>query len=180
ARWIAWAQDVADAMLELFWDDEAGGLFTTGADAERLITRAKDLVDNAVPSANGTAALALARLAALTGNDSYRERAEAILRLLAPVAEQHPTALTRTVAALDLVSSPITEIAVVGDRSDLVRAVQTRYLPNAVLAWGEPYRSPLFEGRDAGPDGGGLAYVCEDYACKVPVGGVEELLGQLS
>ena len=183
ARWVSWAQDTADAMLKLFWDDEAGGLFTTGGDAERLITRAKDLVDNAVPSANGTAALALLRLSALTGPDptgadTYRDRAEAILRLLAPVAEQHPSALTRTIAALDLASRPVTEVAVVGDRPDLVRVVHTRYLPNAVLAWGEPYRSPLFESRTAGPSGG-LAYVCENYVCKAPVDGVEELVAAL-
>ncbi len=183
--WIAWARQTADRMLELFWDDDAGGLFTTGADAERLITRSKDLVDNAVPSANGTAAIALLRLAALTGpdrdgTDRYRDRGEAILRLLAPVAEQHPSALTRTVAAADLASGPVTEIAVVGDRPDLVRAVQSRYLPNAVLAWGEPYPSPLFEARTAGPDDGGLAYVCENYACQAPVSGVEDLLAQLA
>jgi uncharacterized protein YyaL (SSP411 family) len=180
ARWIGWAQDAADAMVKLFWDDEAGGLFTTGDDAERLITRAKDLVDNAVPSANGTAAVALLRLSALVGpgrdgNDTYRERAEAILRLLAPLAEQHPSALTRTVAAADLASGAVTEVAVVGDRPDLVRAVQARYLPNAVLAWGEPYRSPLFESRAPG-----FAYVCENYACKAPVDGVEELVTALS
>jgi uncharacterized protein YyaL (SSP411 family) len=175
ARWISWAQDTADAMLRLFWDDEAGGLFTTGADAERLITRSKDIVDNAVPSANGTAAIALLRLAALTGHEPYRERAEAILRLLAPVAEQHPSALTRTVVAADLASAPVTEVAVVGDRPDLVRAVQSRYLPNAVLAWGERYPSPLFESRTDG-----LAYVCENYACKAPVAEVEELVGLLS
>jgi uncharacterized protein len=175
AHWIAWARETADGMVELFWDDEAGGLFTTGADAERLITRSKDLVDNAVPSANGTAAVALLRLAALTGEDSYRERAEAILRLLAPVADQHPSALTRTVAALDLASGPVTEVAVVGDQPDLVHAVHARYLPNVVLAWGEPYPSPLFESRTEG-----LAYVCENYACKAPVAGVEELVSQLS
>jgi uncharacterized protein YyaL (SSP411 family) len=99
---------------------------------------------------------------------------------LAPVAEQHPSALTRTVAAVDLASTPVTEIAVIGDRPDLVRAVQARYLPNAVLAWGDPYPSPLFESRSAGPDNRGLAYVCENYACQVPVDGVEELLAQLS
>ena len=58
-------------------------------------------------------------------------------------------------AALDLWNSGTTEIAVVGDRPDLVRAVAERYRPNTVLAWGEPYPSPLWDDRDAGPDGGG-------------------------
>ncbi len=174
ARWVAEARTVADAMLELFWDGEAGGLFTTGHDAERLITRSKDLIDNAVPSANGHGAVALLRLAALTGEDRYRDRAEGIIRLLAPTLAQHPTAFTRLLVAVDLAAAPITEVAIVGDRPDLVRAVQARYLPDTVLAWGEPYPSPLFEGRRDG-----LAYVCQNYACQAPVSEVPSLLGAL-
>ncbi len=62
-----------------------------------------------------------------------------------------------------------------GDRRDLVAAVHQRWLPNAVLAWGEPYPSPLFEGRREG-----LAYVCRNYACQAPVDRVEELVAQLA
>src|SRR5207253_3712931 len=51
ARWIDEARGAADSMLELFWDDNEGGLFTTGSDGERLITRAKDVLDNVIPSA---------------------------------------------------------------------------------------------------------------------------------
>src|SRR5690606_20926989 len=81
ARWIREATSTADGLLERFWDDEDGGLFTTGDDAEQLITRPKDLLDNATPSANSLAAVALQRLAALTGIERYYERAEDILRL---------------------------------------------------------------------------------------------------
>jgi len=174
ARWIAEARSVADAMLDLFWDEQSGGLFTTGHDAERLITRSKDLIDNAVPSANGHGAVALLRLGALTGDDRYRGRAEDIIRLLAPTLTQHPTAFTRLLVAVDLAAAPVTEVAIVGDRPDLVGAVHARYLPDAVLAWGEPYPSPLFEGRRDG-----LAYVCQDYACQAPVSEVPSLLGAL-
>ena len=66
------------------------------------------------------------------------------------------------------------EIAVVGERADLVAAVQARYLPSAVLAWGEPYDSPLWQGRAEG-----LAYVCRDFACQSPAATTEELLAQL-
>jgi uncharacterized protein YyaL (SSP411 family) len=175
AMWIDEARATADAMLDLFWDDEVGGLFTVGRDAEQLITRAKDLVDNVIPSANGSAAVALVRLAALTGEERYRERAEQILRLVAEPLRRHPTAFAHLLGAVDLLEAPVTEIAVMGDRPDLVRAVQARFLPNAVLAWGEPYPSPLFEGRTEG-----LAYVCRNYACQKPTDNVEDLLAQLA
>jgi uncharacterized protein YyaL (SSP411 family) len=176
ARWIDEARTAADAMLELFWDDGAGGLFTNGSDAETLITRSKDLIDNAVPSANGNGALALLRLGALVGEGYYTQRGEDILGLLAGLIRQHPTAFSRALGGVDLVAASATEIAVVGrDRTDLVRAVQSRYLPNAVLAWGEPYPSPLFEDRKDG-----LAYVCVNYACQAPVSDVDSLLAQLS
>jgi len=63
---------------------------------------------------------------------------------------------------------------VVGDRPDLVAEVHQRFLPNAVLAWGEPYASPLWEGRKDG-----FAYVCRDYACQAPVDTVDGLVAQL-
>jgi len=173
AEWVSEARLVADAMLDLFWDEERGGLFTTGRDAEQLITRAKDVLDNATPSANGSAAATLVRLAALTGEDRYREQAEAILRIVAGPLAQHPTAFAHLLQAVDFLASS-REVVVTGDRPDLVRAVQERYLPAAVLSWGEPYASPLWDGRDDG-----RAYVCEQFTCRTPATTVDELVAQL-
>ena len=181
ARWIDAARDTADRMLDLFWDADGGGLFTVGSDAEQLIVRAKDLIDGATPSANSVAAVALLRLSALTGEQRYAEKAEAIVRLVREPMTQQPTAFTALLAAVDLLVSGVTEIAVVGDVDlhdnvhDLVEAVQTRYLPTAVLAWGEPYESPLWESRDDGH-----AYVCKNYACQQPVTDPDALVAQLS
>ena len=61
-----------------------------------------------------------------------------------------------------------------GERPDLVAEVRRRYLPDAVLAWGEPYRSPLWEGRD-----GDAAYVCRNFACRLPATTLEALAAQL-
>ena len=119
---------VADAMLDLFWDDERSGLFTTGVDAERLITRDKDLQDNATPSANSLAAVALLRLAALTGEDRYRERAEAIIQLLGRLAVEHPLAFAHLLTAVDLLTGGITEV-VVAQRPCRSRASRARALP---------------------------------------------------
>jgi len=174
ARWTQLARETADALLELFWDPDEGGLFTTGKDAERLIVRAKDTIDGATPSANSVAAMALGRLGALTGEDRYTEAAWSILELLAGRAAGSPTAFTNLLAAADLLSGGITEVAVVGDRPDLVAAVAAGYRPAVVRAWGEPYPSPLWEGREAGK-----AYVCRNYACLEPVDTVDALVAQL-
>ncbi len=174
ARWIDAARSTGDALLDLFWDEERGGVFTTGSDAERLVARNKDLMDNATPSANSLAAVALLRLAALTGEERYRDRAERIMRLAGPLATQHPTAFGHLLAAVDLAVNGIDEVVVAGDRPDLVEAVQSRFLPGAVLAWGERYASPLWEGRDDG-----RSYVCRNYACRLPAEDPEALTAQL-
>jgi uncharacterized protein len=174
ARWIDAARSTAGALLDLFWDDERGGLFTTGSDAERLVARNKDLMDNATPSANSLAAVALLRLAALTGEARYRERAEQILRLTGSLATQHPTAFGHLLAAVDLAANGIDEVVVAGERPDLVEVVHSRFLPGAVLAWGERYPSPLWEGRDDG-----WAYVCRSYACQLPADDPAALAAQL-
>ena len=174
ARWIDDARAAADGLLELFWDGSAGGVFTTGDDAEKLVTRPKDLMDNATPSAQSLAACGLLRLAALTGESHYLDRAHEIIALFGPAAPQHPTAFGRALEAIDMAANGLDEVAVVGDRADLVSAVQTRYLPGAVLAWGEPYDSPLWADR---PEG--FAYVCRDFTCQSPAATPEDLVAQL-
>ncbi|HEX6236194.1 MAG TPA: thioredoxin domain-containing protein [Acidimicrobiales bacterium] len=175
ARWLDEARAVADDLVRLFGDDERGGVFTTGSDAEALVTRTKDLMDTATPSANSLAAVGLLRLAALVGDDTYRSHAEAILRLTGPLAAEHPTAFGHLLLAVDLAAHGIDEIVVAGDRPDLVRAVHERFLPSAVLAWGERYDSPLWAGRDDG-----RAYVCRNYACRLPATDVDTLVDQLA
>jgi len=138
------------------------------------VTRDKDLQDGAMPSANSTAAVALLRLAALTGEQRYAECAEAILRLVGRLAERAPTGFGVLLAALDLHHGGTTEVVVAGDRPDLLDALRGRWLPDAVLAWGERYGSPLWEGRDDG-----RAFVCRQYACGLPATTVAELEGQL-
>ena len=175
ARWIDAACQVADAMLDLFWDDERGGLFTTGEDAERLVTRPKDLLDNATPSANSLAANGLIRLAALTGHMAYHDRGEAILRLLGAPAGRHPLAFGHLLAAVGLLADGPVEVAVAGDRPDLVALVQRAYLPRVVLAWGERFPSPIWEGREDGH-----AYVCRNFSCLRPVSDPTALSEQLA
>ena len=176
-RWLSEAVECAEDLLELFWDMD-GGVWSTGDDAEELVARPKDLMDNATPSANSMAAVGLLRLEAHTGSTRYGEHARTILRTLGGVAGAHALAFGNLLWAIELHLVGATEVVVTGDRPDLVHPVQRRFLPTTVLAWGEPGTGPLWEGRAAtGADG--RAYVCRDHACRAPVGTPEELLAEL-
>ncbi|MGD9998829.1 MAG: thioredoxin domain-containing protein [Ilumatobacteraceae bacterium] len=175
ARWIGEARATADTMLDHFWDPVHGGLFTTADDGEELVVRQKDLMDNATPSANSMAAVALLRLGALTGDRRHTNHADQILRLLGRVMPNAPSAFSHALAAVDLQVHGISEVAVVGHRPDLLAVVRERWRPSAVVAWGQPFASPLWEHRAQD-----LAYVCRSFTCRSPAAHPEQLREQLA
>jgi uncharacterized protein YyaL (SSP411 family) len=173
-RWMAEAVAAADALLELFWDGAAGAFTTAGRDAEALIASPIDTHDGALPSTNSVAATALIRLSALTGDGRYGARAGQVVEAMGPALGAAPVAFSGMVAAAHLMHAGVTEVVVAGERPDLVSVVSGRYLPEAVLAWGEPFDSPLWDGRSDD-----RAYVCQNYACRAPVSAPPDLAAQL-
>jgi hypothetical protein len=173
--WTARAVATADDLIARFADPDEGGFFTTAADAEQLIVRTKDVFDGATSSANAVAASALARLGALTGSAAYTSHARGVVDLIGELLARHPTAFAHTVLTADLLARGATEVVVTGDRTDLLAEVRRHWLPDAVLAWGEPTDTPLWEGRAPG-----LAYVCRGYSCQAPADDVATLAGQLA
>ena len=174
ARWITYAQEAADEMLTQCWDAVNGGLFTTPQNGEQLIVRQKDVMDNATPSANSTAAVALYRLGALTGNGRYTEHADQILRLLARITTSAPTAFGNLLSAVHLRHAGITEVALPGEQQNMLAELRKRWLPTIVIAWGESYDSPLWTERNAN-----RAYVCREYACMKPAESAVEFVETL-
>ncbi len=173
ARWLEHAQDTARAMLPLFRDGDGEGsglLYTTGNDAERLVVRPMEILDGAIPAANGVAAAALLRLGALQGDDELSAAGESLLAVLSRVAAEHPLACATSVSACELAGGGITEVVVAGERPDLVAATRARFEPTVVLAWGERTASPLWAQRD---DGWG--YVCRNFTCRAPAASPTEL-----
>jgi uncharacterized protein len=173
--WRERARVVAGELLDLFWDDEAGGFFSTGRDAEALVVRPKEFLDGAVPSANAVAVGALLRVNAFVDDSRLDDTVARTLSLARPLLEQHPTGLADLVAALPMWRAR-NEIVVTGARRDLLSEVRRHWLPAAVVAWGEPDAGPLFEGR---PNEPGQAFVCEARTCRTPAADVATLAVQL-
>jgi uncharacterized protein len=188
-RWFVAAQELADEMIEKFSDPEGGFFDTTNdaADASSLPIRPKELQDNAIPSGNALAAEALLKLDALTGSADYRRQAEETLSLVSEFAGMYPTAFAQWLSGADFALHNVTQIGVAGDlgrdeTKALLTEIRSSYRPNTVVA-ASPFPIPedapeLLQNRKLKNDLP-TAYVCEGFACKLPVNTVEALKEQL-
>jgi uncharacterized protein YyaL (SSP411 family) len=188
-RWLVDADALLDAVSELFWDEEKRAFYDTPADHEELVTRPRDVYDNAAPSGTSVATEVLLKLALFLDRSDYHHRAEDVLDELAGGMEKVPSGFGRLLCALDLSISETREVAIVGDPEAqdtrvLLETVYAGYLPNKVVAGRGPDDDevggliPLLAQRLA-REGKATAYVCVHYACQTPTTDPEELSRQL-
>jgi uncharacterized protein YyaL (SSP411 family) len=183
SEWFLRARALGDEILRRFIGP-GGHMYQTADDAEQLVFRPRDLQDNAVPSGTSAAAELLTRLSMFTGHDAYAEIAEQAVRAVGDLPERAPSAFGHLLSVADLLAGPPREAAIVGSFDDegtqaLTREVTSLYLPNLVMAVGSDEGIiPLLDGRTAI---GGLptAYVCERFACQLPVTDPVALRAQL-
>ena len=175
-RWFVAAQELAETMLAHFQAPD-GGFFDTSDDHETLITRPRDLQDNATPSGGAMATTVLLKLAGLTNELRYVDIAHEALAQMQPMMSQYPLGFGQWLQALAYALSKPREIAIVGDPDSadtraLLSVVRGGYRPFQVVALGAPQVQPsdvpllrdrgLVEGRAA-------AYVCRDFTCQAPI-----------
>jgi uncharacterized protein YyaL (SSP411 family) len=192
-RWyaphLAWAIELAEAMLEHFEDREAGGFFFTANDHERLILRPKTFGDDATPAGNGMAARLLVRLGYLLTEPRYLAAAERTLRAAWPVLAKYPHGHMTLLMALDELTAPPATVVLRGDsaevgawQSELDRLYDPRRLvlgiaPGAAglpaaLAGKTPPEPAAAESRVA-------AYLCRGLQCGPPLATLPALIEAL-
>jgi uncharacterized protein YyaL (SSP411 family) len=185
ARWLEAALELTEIMVADFADPE-GGFFYTGEGHEALIARQKDVYDNATPSGNGLAAIALARLSALTGRDDLRRLALETLAAARIVLEEAPSAAGQSLIALDFLLGPVREVALFAGKDEaearaVLREVAGAFRPHKVVApaFGPPSDEvtrlvPSLADRGA-IDGKTTTYVCVKAVCQLPIMGLTGL-----
>jgi uncharacterized protein len=185
-RWFLAAQELAETVIAHF-QAQGGGFFDTSDDHESLITRPRDLQDNATPSGGAMATTVLLKLAGLTNELRYVEIAHEALAQVQPMMAQYPLGFGQWLQALACALSKPREIAIVGDPDSadtqvLLSVVRDEYRPFQVVALtapgSQPAIVPLLQDRGL-VDGQAAAYVCRDFACQAPVADAEALLAQL-
>jgi len=165
----------------LFLDDEGGGYYLTGSDAEELLFRPKESYDGATPAGNSIAALNLLKLARLTGDERWEIKAEQQLSAFRNVLEEHPAGYTAFLQALQFALHPSQELILAGP----LNAVQLPEMRQIFFSTFRPYASLLYqEGslaetiawiQDYPVESGQVtAYLCQNYTCQRPVQQIEE------
>ena len=185
-RYLAAAQGWVAALDQYYWDSAGGGYFFAALDTPGLIARAKTAADAAVPAGNGTMVGVLTRLAILTGEDGYRERAEAVIRAFAGEVGRNFFPLATLINNAELAQKPV-QIVLVGEAGDpglaaLHRAVYSVSLPRRILQIVGPDEALPTAHPAHGKtliDGKATAYVCEGPVCSLPIETSQELVDAL-
>jgi uncharacterized protein YyaL (SSP411 family) len=183
--WLERARSLARATVEWFWSDEAGAFFDTASDHERLITRPRDVTDNATPSGASLAVELLLRMSELYDDRDARRRATYVVESLAPAIARYPTAFGHMLGNADLAIHGAIAVALVGAdaSSALAEVVADDYLPSLVLAGttAPSGETPIALLRDrAMRDDRATAYVCRNFSCDAPTTDPRMLADQLA
>jgi hypothetical protein len=185
-RWYAEAYNLTEEMINQF-TDPTSGFFDTTSDAETILSRPKELQDNATPSGNALAAEALLKMAALSGNNEWHQLAEKTLGMVSSLSGDYPTAFSRWLAAADFNINQTIQIAIIGDLADedtkvFLSEINKKFRPNTIVAASKfPVlkASPTLLADRPMIQGKTTVYVCEGFVCKQPMTTIEGFRKQL-
>ena len=173
SEWLSKARQLADAMIKEFWDTDEGGFFLSGKLREQLVAKLKNPADEAMPSANAIASMALLKLGRLTGNKTYTEKSEETIKAFQIFMEQSPVAFTGLLSTLSASNLSPTEVIFAGPKEDAIfdemwKVLHTDYRPNKVVVWNENGESklPLAEDKSSIEL---TVYICQKGTCHPPV-----------
>ena len=183
-KYLASAINLAGVMIDHFWDSTEGGFFAAADDTDVPIARTKTGYDNAIPSGNSVAMLDLLRLGGLTGDHSYKDRANMIGKTFSGQASHIPTAFTFMLCGLGYMEGPAQEVVIAGDPAgndtrEMINALQRRFLPHASIMLGtrtqDRDKSLTVQGKRP-LKGSATAYVCTGSTCLEPTTEIRKML----
>jgi uncharacterized protein YyaL (SSP411 family) len=190
-KWLQQARRLTERQIALFADAEADAFFEVGDADSTVLFRSKESYDGAQPTSNSVTALNLLRLAESSDSKTYRTLAQRLLESYSLPLDRSPLALPSMLIALDWQLASPQQIIIAGnagaaDTQRLLRVVHERFLPTSIvlLADGREAQAQLASDLPAVAamqpiDGKAAAFVCQNYACQLPVTDAQALGQQL-
>lgn len=169
---LAFAIDLAEAMLARFHDPEEGGFWLSPAEADDILVRAKEDYDGAEPSSNSVAAQALLRLAVITGRSDFEAAGAGAVRRFADRLNRAPHAVPHLLGALDFMLATPRRVVIAGAPEApatraLIRAAHAVYRPTLVVM-GTTGAVDAFARTLTPQVGEPTAYACSGTNCQLP------------
>lgn len=178
--WLLHARRFTNYVLTHFDDPDEPLFFFTDKNAEKLIARKKELLDNVIPASNSVMAINLHLLGLYFDDEKYKQKATAMLRAVKPLLVKEPSHLSNWAILYYNLLTPTAEVSIVGKKvPDFREELSTFYLPNMILM-GSDHKSTLPLLSDKVPvDGKTTIYVCYNKTCQLPVTTPADALKQL-
>jgi hypothetical protein len=163
-------------MVKIFYDNEKGGFFDVSGNDKSILIKTKEENDGAEPSGNSIAILDLLRLAQYTDNKDFQEKAKKSLEFFSGAMSKNPSNMTNMLSALSFYLYKPKQIIITGDPANpetraLIKEVNKQYIPGKILILASKIDSeqliPYLPGI-IGDKNKPMAYVCGNYACKLP------------
>ena len=174
--WLQRAQQLADRMSELFWDEQSGAFFNSSPDA-RVLVRFKEDYDGAEPAASSLAVEVGARLFHILGRDDWRDKAARTSAAFAARVSAIPSAMPLLLRGQMLLDESPQHVVIVGEKdqsSELVGAARAGFAPFRHTILLDKNSREFFAARQEWTremkpiDGKPTAYVCQNFACQAP------------
>ncbi len=184
------AIELSNDLVKYFWDLKNGGFFVYGSDSEQLITRPKEIYDGAMPSGNSVAAYNFLRLARITGENKFEDRARQIINAFGAEIKKYPSGYTFFLIAAMYAKSNPKEVVVVSETANneaqrMLNVINEKFRPFTVsvlylkenndLTEMIPYLENYKQIEDKA-----TAYVCENFACRPPVTDINSFRDMIS
>ena len=190
-KWLQRAVAVTEAQVDRFWDEQDGGFFETPGTDPHIKVRMKDGFDGAELAGNSIAAHNLQMLGVLLEREAWLTKAKRTFDYFTTRLTRGPAAMPQMLAAMDLEQATPRHIVIAGapeaaDTQTMVSEFSRRFLPHDALLvvdggarQEQLARLAPFTENLVAMDRQATAYVCVNYACKLPTTDPEQFAAQL-
>lgn len=175
---------LTDKMIADFYDNDEGGFYDTSGEDKSILVRTKEDYDSAEPTGNSIAILNIARLSYITGNTKLFDKAYSSISAFSDKLGKMPYAMPQMLVALEYILFKPKQIVIAGKENDemtyrMLQEVYKRFMPDKVLIQIDPKNigdTKTFAKDVITKADKTTAYVCENFACNLPVTTLEEFI----
>jgi uncharacterized protein YyaL (SSP411 family) len=187
-KYLEFAIELNNTLLNHFWDGENGGFYFTPDDGEEILVRKKESYDSAIPSGNSIQMLNLLKLSKIIENEELKHKAVEIEKAFSKDVIMAPMAYTQFIVAIDFKLGPSYEIVIAGtpdneDTNMMLNSIRSHYIPNKTVVLRPPndeaskilglINSLEFKKQENDKS---TAYICSDNTCKAPTNNLNAML----